>query len=61
MANDVVFNLDLSDGSVEAMPSVTLPEIGIKERADLQRWISDHPEIVGDDLLLVTTEFDQWE
>ncbi len=36
-------------------------QVGLKERADLQRWITQYPEIVGRDLLLVTTAFDQWE
>jgi hypothetical protein len=34
---------------------------GLRERADLQRWISQHPEFIGPGLVLVTSEFDQWE
>jgi hypothetical protein len=43
------------------MPSTTLKDIGFKERSDLQKWIEDYPEIVERDLLVVTTEFNQWE
>ncbi len=43
------------------MPEITLQSLGLRERSDLQRWIMDHPEIVGPQLLLVSTEFDQWE
>lgn len=32
-----------------------------KERADLQRWIEQYPEIIEPDLLVITTEFDQWQ
>lgn len=43
------------------MEPVGLSELGIRERRDLQRWIENFPEIVERDLLLITTEFDQWE
>ena len=39
----------------------SLASAGLKERDDLQRWIAQHPEIIGDGLLLVTSEFDRWE
>ena len=31
------------------------------ERRDLQRWVTEHPELVADGLLLITSEFDRWE
>jgi len=60
-SDDVVFVINLETGDAEPMREITLQSVGLKERADLQRWISEHPEIVGRDLLLITTEFDQWE
>lgn len=59
MSDEIVFNV--TDGQVTEMPSTTLKDIGFKERADLQKWIEDYPEIVERDLLVVTTEFNQWE
>ena len=55
------FSVDL--GSLEAtlMTEVSLAAAGIRERADLQRWIERYPEIIEHDLLVVTTEFDQWQ
>ena len=43
------------------MEETTLAAVGLKEREDLQRWIAEHPNVIGDDLLLVTSEFDRWE
>ena len=43
------------------MPKVNLSDVGIKERADLQRWVEAYPEMVERNLLLITTEFDQWQ
>ena len=39
---------------------VTLAEAGIKERTDLQEWVIAHPEVIGDDVCIVTAEYDQW-
>ncbi len=60
-SDEPVFLIDVATGEADPMPEITLASVGLKERADLQRWITQYPEIVGRDLLLVTTEFDQWE
>ncbi len=43
------------------MEAMTLASAGLKERQDLQRWITEHPELIAPDLLLITAEFDRWE
>ncbi len=59
MSDEVAFSV--VDGNLQQLPGVSLYEIGFRERPDLQRWIEEYPEIVGPDLLVVTTEFDRWE
>src|SRR5215212_4532674 len=59
MGDEIVFNVN--GGQMAQMLATTLKEIGVKERADLQRWVEEYPEIVDRDLLVVTTEFNQWE
>src|SRR5918998_6817445 len=59
VGGEIVFNV--SGGQVVEMLATTLRDIGFKERADLQKWIENYPEIVERDLLVVTTEFSQWE
>lgn len=59
MNDEVAFSV--VDGSIQQLAEVTLEDIGFREREHLQRWIEDYPEIVGADLLVVTTEFDRWE
>lgn len=59
MSDEVAFGI--IDGNVQQLTGVALGDIGFRERQDLQRWIEDYPEIVGPDLLVVTTEFDRWE
>lgn len=59
--DELAFSVDLESLDATLLDEVTLSEVGIKERSDLQRWIESYPEIVERDLLLVTTEFDQWQ
>src|SRR3954447_2062419 len=53
--------VDLGSGDVERMDEITLASVGLKERQDLQRWITEHPDLIAPGLLLVSTEFDRWE
>jgi hypothetical protein len=44
-----------------ATEQVSLSDAGFRERAHLQEWVIAHPEVLGDDLLIVTAEYDRWE
>jgi RecB family endonuclease NucS len=59
--DDLAFVVDLGTGETAAMAEISLASVGLKERDDLQRWIAEHPEVIGADLLLLTSEFDRWE
>jgi hypothetical protein len=59
--DEIALVVDMESGETTAMQPATLAALGLKERSDLQRLITAHPEVVGRDLLLITTEFDQWE
>jgi hypothetical protein len=59
--SEFALSIDLQSRKATELVEVELSEIGIKERQDLQRWVEDHPEMIGGDLLLITTEFDRWE
>jgi len=39
---------------------VSLTEAGLLERRHLQEWVIAHPEILGEDVLVITFEFDRW-
>lgn len=39
----------------------TFKSHNILERKDLEKWITDHPEILGEEFLIVTTEYDQFD
>jgi hypothetical protein len=52
--------VDLGSGDIFRMEEMTLASVGLRERQDLQRWITAHPDLIAPGLLLVTTEFDRW-
>ena len=39
---------------------MTLTQAGLLERQHLQEWVIAHPEILGEDVLIITFEFDRW-
>jgi RecB family endonuclease NucS len=58
MPDELVFNVQESR-AVPATP-ISLAEAGLSERQHLQEWVLSHPEIIGDGVLVVTSEFDSW-
>ncbi len=58
MPDELVFSID-GPKAVQAVP-ITLTEAGLTERAHLQEWVIEHPEMLGDGVLIITFEFDRW-
>lgn len=59
MADELVFSVD--EAHCEPVASISLAEAGLTERAHLQEWVLEHPEMLGPDVLVVTSEFDRWK
>lgn len=58
VASELVFEVTAGDAA-QASP-IQLSEAGFFERAHLQEWVLKHPEIIGTDVMVVTSEFDRW-
>ncbi|MDT3443583.1 MGMT family protein [Pseudofrankia sp. BMG5.37] len=54
----LLFKVD--GGKATALSSVSLAEAGLSERNHLQEWVLANPTILGEDVLVVTSEYDQW-
>ncbi|HEX9969887.1 MAG TPA: hypothetical protein VGB03_07080, partial [Acidimicrobiales bacterium] len=46
--------------SLTAAERISLTEAALLERQHLQEWVLAHPEILGEEALVVTFEFDRW-
>jgi hypothetical protein len=53
--------IDLHSQEAGPIGESSLAELKLLERQNLQSWVEAYPEMVGGDLMLITTEFDQWE
>lgn len=58
METELVFSINGS--RVSPATTVPLVETGLEERAHLEQWVLDQPQILGDDVMIVTFEFDRW-
>ena len=43
-----------------SMPSSHLATLGILEATHLESWIVEHPEVLGDGVKIVATQYDKW-
>jgi hypothetical protein len=39
------------------MPATHLATLGIFETSHLERWVVEHPEVLGDNVRIVTTQY----
>ena len=59
MPNELIFTVQ--QGSAQPAQPISLAEAGLKERSDLQEWVRKNPEILGEDIRIVTFEFAAWQ
>jgi RecB family endonuclease NucS len=56
-----VYLVDPATKQLTAVEPVALTSVGVKERQDLEAWAISRPEIFGEPLLVITSEFDQFD
>jgi hypothetical protein len=57
----MLYVIDKQSKQLREIQPTTFKELDVWERKDLERWIQDYPQILGEDLLIVTTEYDQFD
>ncbi|MGW4099088.1 DNA-binding protein [Mycobacterium sp. NPDC004974] len=55
-----MFTVVGTDTGCVSMPPRHLAEIGILEPTHLEKWVVEHPEVLGDHVKVVTTQYDKW-
>ena len=58
MPGELVFTVQ--PGAARPATQISLAEAGFRERADLQEWVRENPEILGEAVRIVTFEFGAW-
>jgi hypothetical protein len=58
MNEELLFHVE---GNVASRATrLSLADAGLREREHLQEWILANPDIIGEDILVITAEFDRW-
>ncbi len=57
----MLFVVDQTTKTASAAPQPTFAEMTLKERFDIQEWILACPELLGEELLIITVEFDRFD
>jgi len=57
--DEVLFTVD--EGKATEVQRVDLSVLGLQERAHLQKWILDHPRVLGPGVTVVASEYDRWQ
>ncbi len=55
----VVVNQDA--GTPQILPPLAYSDIGVRELQDIEEWVKRNPEILGEKLLIITSEFDRFD
>lgn len=58
---DPIYVVNPEDRSTVVVTPTTFYDLNVKERQDLQEWLMNRPEVLGEDLLLITSEFDRFD
>ncbi len=53
-----MFLVNKEDKKIHKIDDISFKECGLKERSDLQEWICNNPDILGEELLIIQKEFD---
>ena len=56
-----MYKINREKKTIEEIKEKTLSEMQCKERQDLQEWIANKPEVLGEELLIIQKEFSGWD
>jgi hypothetical protein len=57
----MIFRFNKTTKEITVFEETTFGMQGILERQDIEEWIENNPEILGEDLLVITTEYDKFD
>ena len=52
-----LFRINPENRQSDRIEEVDFARLGLRERQDIQEWVADNPNILGDDLLIIGKEF----
>ncbi len=56
-----MFRVDLKENRLSHLPQKSFTELKLRERDHLQEWLANQPDALGEELLIIQKEFDEFE
>ncbi len=56
-----MYLINRSANRIQALTPTNFASLGFHERAHIQEWIAADPTVLGEDLLIIQKEFDDWD
>ena len=53
-----MYRINKKENSIVKLEERLFSELGFKERENLQEWVADNPQVLGEELLIIQKEFD---
>ena len=60
-ATPQLFRIKRDEKQSDLVEEVDFSTLGLQEPRDIQRWVADNPRILGNDLLIVTEQFSDFD
>jgi RecB family endonuclease NucS len=57
----MLFRIDTTARSATAVDNESFADLKVLERHGIQEWVLNNPEILGEELLVIATEFDRFD
>ncbi|KXA94168.1 hypothetical protein AKJ65_05180 [candidate division MSBL1 archaeon SCGC-AAA259E19] len=57
----MIFSVDEDKAQLEELEKKNFSDLGILEREDLEEWVVKKPELLGEELIVITTEYENYE
>ncbi len=58
---EFIYEVDPKDTRLHKAEPVTFSDIGVRERRDMEQWIVKNPDVLGEPLLVITTQFSKFD
>jgi RecB family endonuclease NucS len=57
----MIFTYDKKTKNISLYDETDFKSQNILERQDIEKWVESYPEILGEELLILTTEYDKFD
>lgn len=57
----MLLSIDERTNQLTVLEAKEFSELGIRERQDIQQWVIDEPRVLGEELLVIATEYSDFE